>query len=241
MSRKNKVKILKIILLIIVVLLFLWLVIYLAPVMKDLSTLEGQMKFKEKISQMGIWGILLLFSLQLAQIFLIVLPGEPMEILAGMCYGWFGGLIFITISVAIITALIFYLVRKAGKKFVYNFWDEEKIKKIENNKIFQNPRKIEIIMVILFMLPGTPKDLLVYIAGLLPLKPIRFILISTFARFPSVISSTIVGANFAKGDWKMSLLAYAITIIFVGILFIIINKLDKENITQKAIKSMQEK
>ena len=241
MSRKNKVKIFKIVLMLLVIISCIALIMYLAPVMKNLSTLEGQIKFKDKVNELGIAGILLLFGLQVAQVFLIVLPGEPMEILAGMCYGWFGGLIFIITSVAIITALIFYLVRKAGKKFVYSFWNEEKIKKIENNKIFQNPRKIETIMVILFMIPGTPKDLLVYIAGLLPLKPIRFILISTFARFPSVISSTIVGANFARGDWKMSLLAYAITIIFVGILFIIINKLDKENITKKAIKSMQEK
>ena len=239
MSRKNKVKILKIILLIIVVLLFLGLVIYLAPVMKDLSTLEGQMKFKEKISQMGIWGILLLFSLQLAQIFLIVLPGEPMEILAGMCYGSIGGLIFITVSVAIITSLIFFLVRKIGKKFVYDFWDEEKIKKIEHNKLFQNPKKIEIIMLILFMLPGTPKDLLVYIAGLLPLKPLRFILISTFARFPSVISSTIAGANLAQGNWKMSLIVYAITFVIIGIIIVIINKFDKHKITEEAIRSIK--
>lgn len=239
MSRKNKVKILKIILLIIVVLLFLGLVIYLAPVMKDLSTLEGQMKFKEKISQMGIWGILLLFSLQLAQIFLIVLPGEPMEILAGMCYGSIGGLIFITVSVAIITALIFFLVRKIGKKFVYDFWDEKKIKKIENNKLFQNPKKIEIIMLILFMIPGTPKDLLVYIAGLLPLKPLRFILISTFARFPSVISSTIVGAHIVEGNWKVSLIAYAITFIIIGVIILIINKFDKNKITEEAIRSIK--
>ena len=151
MSRKNKVKIFKIILLIIVVILLLGLTIYLVPFMKNLSTLEGQIAFKEKISDLGVLGILLLFSVQLAQIFLIVLPGEPMEILAGMCYGSIGGLIFITVSVAIITSLIFFLVRKIGKKFVYDFWDEEKIKKIEHNKLFQNPKKIEIIMLILFL------------------------------------------------------------------------------------------
>lgn len=239
MSRKNKVKIFKIVLMLLVIISCIALIMYLAPVMKNLSTLEGQIKFKDKVNELGIAGILLLFGLQVAQVFLIVLPGEPMEILAGMCYGWFGGLIFITISVAIITALIFYLVRKAGKKFVYNFWDEEKIKKIENNKIFQNPRKIEIIMVILFMLPGTPKDLLVYIAGLLPLKPIRFILISTFARFPSVISSTIAGANLAQGNWKMSLIVYAITFVIIGIIIVIINKFDKHKITEEAIRSIK--
>ena len=236
MSRK--IKVLKIVLMIAVAIVCLGLVMYLAPVMKNLSTVEGQVKFKEKIHQLGVWGILLLFGIQVAQIFLIVLPGEPMEVLAGMCYGWLGGLIFITISVAIITTLIFLLVRKIGKKFVYEFWDEEKIKKIENNKIFQNHKKIEIIMAILFMIPGTPKDLLVYVAGLLPLKPIRFILISTFARFPSVISSTIAGANIANGDLKMGLIAYAITFAIVGVVMFIINKFDKE-ITEEAIKSVK--
>lgn len=239
MSRKNRVKIFKMILMILAIAVCIGLIIYLWPVMKNLSTMEGQIEFKEKVNELGALGMLLLFGLQIAQIFLIILPGEPIEILAGMCYGWLGGLIFITISVAIITTLIFYLVRKIGKKFIYDFWNEEKINKIENNKIFQNPKKIEIIMIILFAIPGTPKDLLVYIAGILPLKPLRFILISTFARFPSVISSTIAGANLAKGDWKMSLIAYAITFVIVGILLIIINKFDKEKLTEEAIKSVK--
>lgn len=239
MRRTNKVKVLKIVLMIAVIMICFGLVIYLAPVMKNLSTVEGQIRFKNKIDELGIWGIILLFGIQLAQIFLIVLPGEPMEILAGMCYGWLGGLIFITVSVAIITTLVFFLVRKVGKKFVYEFWDEEKIKKIENSKIFQNSRKIEIIMAILFMIPGTPKDLLVYVAGLLPLKPVRFIMISTFARFPSVISSTIAGANIAKGAWEISLVAYAVTFVIVGIIMIIVNKFDKEKITEEAIKSVK--
>ena len=238
MIKKSRIKVLKIVLMIAVIMVCLGLVIYLVPVMKNLSTVDGQVKFKEKIHELGVWGILLLFGIQVAQIFLIILPGEPMEVLAGMCYGWLGGFIFITVSVAIITTLVFFLVRKVGKKFVYEFWDEEKIKKIESSKIFQNHKKIELIMAILFMIPGTPKDLLVYVAGLLPLKPIRFILISTFARFPSVISSTIAGANIAIGDLKMGLIAYAITFAIVGVVMFIINKFDKE-ITKEAIKSVK--
>ena len=77
-------------------------------------------------------------------------------------------------------------------------WRECKVEKIENSKVFQNPKKIEFIMLILFLIPGTPKDLLVYVAGLLPIKPLKFIIISTFARFPSVITSTLAGENVAK-------------------------------------------
>ncbi len=239
MSRKNKIKIFKIILTLLVITLFVGITIYLFPVMKNLSTTDGQVAFKEKVDSSGIWGLLSLFGLQVAQIFLIIVPGEPIEILAGMCYGGIWGTVFIMISAGIISTSIFLLVRKFGRKFVYDFCDKEKVKKIENNKLFQNPRKIEMIMLILFLIPGTPKDLLVYVAGLLPIKPIRFILISTFARFPSVITSTLAGQNLAIGDWKMSIILYVGILIIVAIIVFIINKLDKDKITKDAINSIK--
>lgn len=239
MSRKNKIRIFRIILAIIAVTIVIGVIAYLIPVMKNLSTVEGQMAFKEKVNESGFIGLAMLFGLQLAQIFLIILPGEPIEILAGMCYGGWGGLIFITISVAIMTTLIFFLVRKLGKRFVYDIYDEEKVKKIENSKLFKNPKKIEWIMVILFMIPGTPKDLLVYISGLLPVKPLNMILISTFARLPSVVSSTFAGDTLMKGNWESSIIIYAITFLLVGIVVFIINKFDKSKTTEETLKSIQ--
>ena len=239
MSRKDKIKIFKLILMAVVLLLIIGVIIYLLPVMKNLSTTEGQISFKEKVEKSGFLGMLTLFGLQVAQIFLIIVPGEPREILSGMCYGGLWGTVFIMISACIISTSIFFLVRKFGRKFVYDFCDPKKVQKIENNKIFQNPKKIEIIMLILFLLPGTPKDLLVYIAGLLPIKPLRFILISTFARFPSVLSSTLAGQNLAVGDWKMSILLYLAVLLIVCIIIFIIHKFDKDKTTEQAIKSIK--
>lgn len=239
MSRKEKVKVFKIILLSIVLIISLGVIIYLFPVMKNLSTIEGQEAFKEKVASSGIMGMLSLFGLQVAQIFLIIVPGEPIEILAGMCYGGLWGTVFIMVSACFISVSIYLLVRKFGRKFVYDFCDKGKIEKIENSKLFQNPKKIELIMLILFLIPGTPKDLLVYVAGLLPIKPLNFILISTFARFPSVITSTLAGEQLAIGDWKKGILLYGIILVFVAILVLIINKLDKSNIAKEAIDSVK--
>ena len=239
MNREKKVKIFKIILMALVVAIFIGVIIYLIPVIKNLSTTEGQLAFKERVSSSGIWGMAALFGLQFAQIFLIVIPGEPIEILAGMCYGGIGGLIFITISAAIITTMIVFLVRKLGRKFVYDFCSEEKIKKIENSKLFKNTKKIELIMIILFMVPGTPKDLLVYIAALLPIKPLRFILISTFARLPSVISSTFAGSNLVAGNWKSIIIIYLVTFLLVGLAIFIFNKFDKSKTTSETLKTIQ--
>ena len=117
MSRKNKVKAFKIIIGIAVVALLIGISVYLFPVMKNLATVEGKMAFKEKIDNSGVLGVLTLFGLQLAQIFLIIVPGEPIEILAGMCYGSVWGTVFIMTSAAIVSISIYLLVRKFGKKF----------------------------------------------------------------------------------------------------------------------------
>lgn len=239
MNKSVKVRVFKIILTIIVVTLFIGTTIYLLPVMKNLSTPEGQVAFKEKVDSSGIWGLISLFGLQVAQIFLIIVPGEPIEILAGMCYGGIWGTVFIMGTAFIISTVIFFLVRKFGRKFVYSFCDKDKVAKIERNKLFQNPKKIEMIMLILFLIPGTPKDLLVYVAGLLPIKPIRFICISSLARFPSVITSTLAGENLAVGDWKTSIILYVGILLFVAIVILVIDMFDKDKITRGAIDSVK--
>ena len=148
MIRKNKIKIFKVILAILVLSIIIGAISYIFPVMKDLSTQKGRNIFKQKVQNTGILGMLSMFGLQVAQIFLIIIPGEPIEILAGMCYGSIWGTVFIMLSCCIISTIIFLLVRKFGRKFIYNFCDEKRIEKIENSKIFKNPKKIEFIMFI---------------------------------------------------------------------------------------------
>ena len=239
MSEKKKTTIIKVLIFIIAISLFVGIIAYLFPVMKNLSTHEGQLAFKARIEESGVYGFLTLLGLQFAQIFLVILPGEPLEILAGMCYGAVGGTIFIFFSVALTTTLIFLLVRKYGRKFIEQSFDKKKIDIIEKSKIFQNPKNIEFILAICFAITGAPKDILIYVGGLLPIRPIRFILIATFCRFPSVISSTIVGEYFSEGNWKVSLLIYGITFIITILTLVIIRIFDKDKITEKALNELK--
>lgn len=235
----KKTKIFKIILLLVVIVIAIAITAYLLPVIKELATPEGQKAFQEKINNSGFVGMLMLFGLQFAQIFLFIIPGEPIEILAGICYGGLWGTIFIMISAAIISAFIYWLVHKLGRKFIYDFVPQAKIEKIEKSKVFQNPKTIRFIIFILFFIPGTPKDLLTYIAALLPIKPLEFIIISTIARFPSIISSTLAGENILAGNWHLSLIIYGITFAIVAIVVFVMRKFDKNKITDEAIRAIK--
>ena len=229
--KNKKIKGLKLVITIITIVIIFGIIIYLIPVMKNIATPEGQAEFKYRIQHSGLKGLILLFGLQIAQIFLFVLPGEPLEILAGMCYGEVGGTVFILVSVAITTAVIFFLVRKYGRKFIYEICDQEKIEKLENSKYFKNTKNLEYTLIILFMIPGTPKDLLVYLGGLLPIKPKRFILIATLARFPSIISSTLAGANMMKAKWITMILVYIIPLLIAIIVISIMKQVEKRKNT----------
>ena len=239
MKRKKKSKMFKIIITVISLVALVAILMYFIPIIKNLITPEGRIEFKNKINELGVWGVLLIFALQLIQIFLIIIPGEPLELLAGMCYGALGGTLFIMISSAIVTTLIMFLVRTFGRKFVYEFFAEEKIKKLESSKMFKNPKRLEWIMIILFVIPGTPKDLLVYIAALLPIDPLKFIVISTIARMPSIISSTLAGSTLANGKWGATIIIYAITFSIIGIVIFLINKFDKSKATEDVLESIK--
>jgi len=239
MKKIENRKAINIIIFTVVIAIFAIAIAYIAPIMKDISTVEGQIAFKEKIENAGFLGMLLIFFLEVAQIFLVIIPGEPLEFLSGMCYGTIGGTVFITVSVFITTTILVFMIRKYGRKFVIDSFGKEKVEKIENSKLLNNPKKVEMVMIILFLIPGTPKDLLSYIGGLLPIRPLRFILISTFARFPSVISSAIAGEFLVNGNPHITVIAYIVSFIFTAIILFLINLFDKDKQTKETLKALK--
>lgn len=204
------------------------------PLMKELVTTEGRLEFKNKISEMGFSGFMLLYLLEAVQMLLVVIPGEPIEILYGMCYGSILGAIYITITVFINTIIVYYIVKKVGRKILVFYFSEEKVKKVEESRLLNDPKKVEYLMTILFFLPGTPKDLLLYIGALLPINKWKFILISTFVRFPSVITSTIAGDGITSDNFYLTIGIYVVTAIVLLIGFLV-SKLIAGN-KQKEIK-----
>lgn len=223
----KKQKILKIIIILIVLIFFIYLAKEFFPLFKELLTEEGRNNFKITIEGLGFKGIFVILGLMCVQIIIPIFPGEPVEVLSGMCFGSIKGLIIILFGVFISSIIIISLVKVLGKKFIYTFVKKEKIEKIENSKFFKNKKKIDILIFLLFLIPGTPKDILIYIAALLPINIYRFLVISTVARIPSIISSTIAGNNLASGNLLFSIGVYVITFAITAIFIYLVNKKDK--------------
>ena len=64
---------------------------------------------------------------------------------------------------------------------------------------------------LIFFIPGTPKDALTYFIPLTDMKLSTFLFITTIARIPSIITSTIGGHAIGVENYIFSILVFVIT------------------------------
>lgn len=220
---KNKIKLFREIIAIGILILFGIGIIKLIPTFVSLATEEGRNGFESKIENLGIKGVILIIALEVSKIILVFLPGEPIELLAGLCYGPWIGLIIMYIGIAISNIIIIFSVKKYGIKLVRDVVKKEKIEKIKN-MIEENPDRTEVSLFILYFLPFLPKDFITYVASLLPISKGIFLVISLIARFPAVFSSVLVGSKILDGDILSIIFIYVITYIISAIIALIYKK-----------------
>lgn len=178
--------------------------------------------FKVWMTEHALLGRLAYIGMIVLQILVAVVPGGPIELAGGYTFGAVEGTILFTIGAFIGSLLVFGLVRKFGRKFVEIYFKEHEIKKL---KFLLDDKKRDIIFMILFVIPGTPKDLLCYIAGLTPMKAGIFIMIATFGRLPAVIGTAISGSEFGSANYLTAIIAFVITITLSGLGILIYYKL----------------
>jgi len=183
-------------------------------------------QFRAWVEERGFAARFLFMGMVLLQVLVAFIPGEPFEIAAGYAFGMVEGTILSLAAITIGSMLIFYLVRKLGVKLVEVFFSMEKIRSL---KFLQNSRRLNLLVFIIFFIPGTPKDLLTYFIGLTDMKPLTWLLISTVARIPSVITSTIGGNALGMQDYTFAILVFAGTLLLSGIGLLIYRQIEKRH------------
>lgn len=171
-------------------------------------------KFRQWVDSHGLLGPLAFLGMMLLQVFVAVIPGEPLEIGAGYAFGAVEGTLLCILGAAIGSTLVFLFVRRFGVRAVEVFISREKIQSL---RFLQNTRRVHLFLLVAFLLPGTPKDVLCYVAGLTTLKLGPFILISSICRLPSIVTSTIGGSALGSGQWGMAAIVFAATLVISAI------------------------
>lgn len=175
-------------------------------------------EFSRTIKSYGYKSVPIFIMFQVLQVVIAAIPGEVVQIAGGYIFGTFQGTLYLMIGAIIGTIAVFYATRLLGYPLVRVFVSEGKLEKFN---FMINSNRTEIIMFVLYLIPGIPKDILTYIAGLTPIKPLRFIITATVARFPALFASAYIGANLYEKDYLSVILlsSAAILLFMAGLLF----------------------
>ena len=186
-----------------------------APLVK---TLGDPASFRAWVVERGFWGRVLFVGVMALQVVIAFIPGEPLELAAGYAFGAVWGTLLVSLGLLIGTTAVFLFVRKIGVKAVEVFFPREKI---DSMKFLNNEKALNATAFLLFFIPGTPKDLLTYVAGLTKIRLLPWILITTVARIPSIVTSTISGNALGLEQYGLAIAVFAATALVsgAGILF----------------------
>ncbi len=195
------------------------------PLVKALRTEEGLRALQERLSKYsGIWGILIFTFIQALQVVIAVIP--PIQIVGGLLFGWFWGGLLSFAGTVLGTLCIFLLVKKFGRPLVEAFVDEKHLSKY---KFLQDARKLTVILMILYLIPGVPKDVISYIVPLTKISKRDFFMYVMPCRLPAIIISTVFGSNVGDGNFNAAIIVIGIAFIIgiFGYLFkdVIVNKM----------------
>lgn len=190
--------------------------------MPFIQMLKDPERLRALIDEKGFGAQLLFVLLVFLQTVLALIPGEPFEIAAGYAFGVAEGTILCIIGSGLGSIAAYLLARRYGKKLVAKLFPQEKIEKL--TFLQKNPKRIYLYLII-FMIPGTPKDLLSYFAGLTDIKLLPWILICTLGRLPSVITSTYGGDNLGDEKYTFAIVIFAATLAISVIGLIVYDKI----------------
>lgn len=176
-----------------------------------MSFLKDPVVLKKQLASYGFFGGFILVMLMTLQVVFVFLPGEIIEVLSGFIYGPIEGMLLCLVGAILGSSIIYLFVKKLGVKFIDKLIGKGKLNEVS---FLRNNEKLDVLVFIIFFIPGTPKDIITYFIPLTDMKLSKFLIITSIARIPSVISSTIGGNALGMAQYKFTIFVFVVTGIF---------------------------
>lgn len=143
-------------------------------------------------------AVLILIGLQILQVVICVLPGQPIQFASSYMFGVVGGYLISIVGAIIGATIAFFLAKLLGAQSVMDIFGKEKV---ENYRRKINSGKGLLLVLIIYLIPGLPKDLVGYVAGISNMGFLPYIVISSIGRSPGMLGSLFVGKFFHSGNY----------------------------------------
>lgn len=171
-------------------------------------------ELRDKLASLGIRGYITVVILSMLQVLIPVLPAEPVQVLAGLTFGFPVGLLCCTIGVAIGNTLIYITYKIYGDRLRAYF-----MKKVHLD-FDRAARSVQLtaVIFILYFLPAIPYGMICFFAASVGMKYLRFITVTILGAIPSVCIGVGLGHIAIASSWILSVVICAVLLILIGVM-----------------------
>ena len=163
------------------------------------------------------WGAVaprVFIGVQAVQVIVFAIPGEVVQIAGGYLFGGGLGILLSMAGILLGSTAAFFLSRLLGRPFVAAVIPAAQLERVER---LLESRSSRIVFFLLFLIPGVPKDILCYVAGLTPMPFLFFLGVSTVGRLPGIVGSSLIGGAARSSRWvALVVLSAAAIVLFVA-------------------------
>ena len=170
------------------------------------SALSSNEAMENYIDHFAPYGQVFFFVIQLLSVILAPIPSNITALAGAVLFGMWQSFILTFTAVVFGSLLVFYLARILGRNVV----DRLISRKISDKSLDIIRAKQDVVLLLIFLFPFFPDDIICILAGLTTIKPLRFLIIILIARpWGLLVASAIGGTAFSLPLWGMILLGIA--------------------------------
>jgi len=166
-------------------------------------------RIKNFINSFGAGAPAVFIIIQILQVLFIPVPGEATGFIGGFLFGTVKGFLFSSIGLSIGSCLNFIIGRFLGERYIRKLIPDDYLKRF--NTFLK--RQGVIVIFILFIFPGFPKDYLCLFLGLSTLPFKVFIILATIGRMPATFFLSLQGAYLFEQNYLVFALVLCLCVI----------------------------
>jgi uncharacterized membrane protein YdjX (TVP38/TMEM64 family) len=154
-----------------------------------------------------------LIGIQILQVIICIVPGQPIQLAASYLFGVFKGYLISIVGAVIGVIISFYIAKILGRDALEAIFGEEKVSDYHRKL---NSGKGLMAVLLIYLIPGVPKDLVAYVAGISDMRIRPFIIVSTIGRTPGMLGSLLTGYFLSSKNYAaIAVLAVIIAVILI--------------------------
>ncbi len=166
---------------------------------------------RDWVDQFSPWGEAAFFLLQLLSVVLAPIPSNVTAVAGGLLFGTLMSFVLTALAVSAGSCIVFALARFFGQSFAQRFVSE----KLSDRYLDLIERKRDTFLVLTFLFPFFPDDLLCILAGLTDIPFRRFAIIALCTRPWGLLAACALGGSaFSVPPWAILPAALVLAVLF---------------------------